>query len=117
MCHCIFLGINPHVTLHHAFHLYSATWWQHGLTSKENTCATLCQLLVEAGRAGLSQTPSTAITVTSSTCRNKCAHQRRSIMAQKSTAVDGGKSDTRSIQVVSFQLRVSITLCQWLLEL
>ena len=25
MCHCIFLGINPRVTLHHAFHLYHTT--------------------------------------------------------------------------------------------
>ena len=85
-------------------------------TSKEDICVTLCQLLVEAGRAALSQTPSTAITVMLSTCGNKCAHRRRSIMAQKSTAVDGSNSDTRSIQVVSFHLRVSITLCQWLLR-
>ena len=54
--------------LHHAFHLYRVTWWQIGLNSKEDICVTLCHLLVEAGRAGLSQTPSTAITVVSSTC-------------------------------------------------
>ena len=83
MCHCIFLGINPHVALHYAFHLYHMPWWQLGLTSKEDIYVTLCQLLVEAGRAGLSQTPSMAITVTSSTCRNKCAHWRRSITAQQ----------------------------------
>ena len=35
----------------------------------------------------------------------------------ESTAVDGGNSDTRSIQVVSFQLRVIYRLCQSLLEL
>ena len=34
----------------------------------------------------------------------------------ESTAVDGGISDTRSIHVVSFQLRVSYRLCQWLLD-
>ena len=67
---------------HHAFHLYQATRWQLGLSSKEDICVSLCQLLVEAGRAGLSQTPSTARTTTSSTCGNKCAHRRRSITAQ-----------------------------------
>ena len=25
MCHCIFFGINPHVSKHHAFHLYRVT--------------------------------------------------------------------------------------------
>ena len=34
----------------------------------------------------------------------------------ESTAVDGGISDTRSIQVISFQLRVTYRSCQWLLE-
>ena len=54
----------------------------------------MCQSLVEAGRAGLSQTPSAAIGATSSTCRNKCAHWRRAIAVQESTAVDGGINDT-----------------------
>ena len=59
-----------HVSLiHHAFCLYHVTWWQLRLNSKEDICVTLYHLLVEAGRAGLSQTPSTAITVVSSTCR------------------------------------------------
>ena len=83
MCHCIFLGINLRVTKHHAFRPYRVTWWQLGLNSKEDICVTLCQLLVEAGRAGLSQTPSTAITATSSTCGNKCAHWRRPIVDQR----------------------------------
>ena len=34
----------------------------------------------------------------------------------RSTAVDGGISDTRSIQVVMFHLRVIYRSCQWLLE-
>ena len=67
---------------HHAFHLYHVTWWQLRLTSKEDICVSLCQLLVEAGRVAPSQTPGTARTVTSSSCGNKCAHQRRSIADQ-----------------------------------
>ena len=51
--------------------------------SKEDICVALCQSLVEAGRAVLSQTPSTAIIVTSSSCGNKCAHWRRSIVDQQ----------------------------------
>ena len=42
----------------------------------------LCQLLVEAGRAGPSQTASTARTAMLSLCGNKCAHRRRSIADQ-----------------------------------
>ena len=68
---------------HHAFRLYRATWWQLRLSSKEDICVSLCQLLVEAGGAGPSQTPSTARTVTSSPCRNKCAHWRMSIADQR----------------------------------
>ena len=67
---------------HHAFRLYQTTWWQLGLSSKEDICVTLCQLLVEAGRVGPSQTRSTAIPVMLSSCGNKCAHQRRSIVDQ-----------------------------------
>ena len=36
-----------------------------------------------AGGAGPSQTPSRAITAMSSSCGNKCAHQRRSIADQR----------------------------------
>ena len=65
------------------FRLYRVTWWQLRLISKENICVSLCQLLVEAGRAGPSQTPSTARTAMLSSCRNKCAHWRRSIADQQ----------------------------------
>ena len=51
--------------------------------SKEDICVTLHQLVVETGRAGPSQTPSTARTATSSPCGNKCAHQRRPIAGQR----------------------------------
>ena len=68
---------------HHAFHLYHLTWWQLGLNSKEDICVSLCQLLVEAGKAGPSQTPSTARTAMPSSCGNKCAHWGRSIVDQQ----------------------------------
>ena len=51
--------------------------------SKEDICVTLCQLLVEAGGAGPSQTPSTARTAKLSLCGNKCAHLRRPIVGQQ----------------------------------
>ena len=38
---------------------------------------------LETGRAGPSQTPSAAIGATSSSCGNKCAHQRRTIAVQR----------------------------------
>ena len=45
---------------------------------------TLYQLLVEAGRAGLSQTPSIAMTATSSTCgTSMLAVTRRSIGSER----------------------------------
>ena len=61
MCHLYLLRIKTHVlTLYHAL-LYRVTWWQLGLNSKEDICVSLCQLLVSAGGAGSSQTPSIAI--------------------------------------------------------
>ena len=57
--------------------LYRATWWQIGLNSKEDICVTRSQSLVETGRAGSSQTPSTARRATLSSCGNKCAWRRR----------------------------------------
>ena len=73
----------PTCYFNHAFHLNRATWWQLGLNSKEDICVTLCQSLVETGRAGLSQTPSAATRAMSSSCGNKCAHRRRSIADQR----------------------------------
>ena len=101
----------------HAFCHYRVTWWQLGLNSKEDICVTLCHLLVEAGRAGLSQTPSTAITTMVVYMQKKCACSNEEVhQIRESTAVDNGNSDTRSIQVVLFQLRVLFSLCQWLLR-
>ena len=40
MCHCIFFGINPHVSKHHAFRLHCATLWtlQNWGDHKEPAC-------------------------------------------------------------------------------
>ena len=38
------------------------------------------------------------------------------LQISESTAVDFHNSDTKSIQVVSFHLRVIYRLCQWLLK-
>ena len=117
MCHCIFFGINPCTSKHHAFRLYHATWWQLGLTSKEDICVTLCQLLVEAGRAGPSQTPSTARTVMSSSCGNKCAHWRRSIVDQQEVQQGTVASVTQGHHTgCIISLRETYRSCQWLLE-
>ena len=49
--------------------------------------------------------------------QKKCAPSNEEVhQIRESTAVNGGNSDTRSIQVVSFQLRVLFSLCQWLLR-
>ena len=45
-----------------------------------------------------------------------CSSEEVHCGSARSTAGDGGNSDTRTIQVVSFHLRVSYRLCQWLLE-
>ena len=77
---------------HHAL-CYRATWWQLGLNSKEDICVSLCQLLVSAGGAGPSQTPSIAI-------RRRRLHAGTSVLIGegplRGTAGDGGNSDTRT---------------------
>ena len=73
----------PTCYFNHAFCHHRVTWWQLGLNSKEDICVSLTQLLVETGRAGPFQTPSTAIGAMSSSCGNKCAHRRRSIEDQR----------------------------------
>ena len=83
MCHLYRPRIKTHVLTNNHALCYRATWWQLGLNSKGDICVPLCQLLVSAGGAGPSQTPSIAITATSSSCGNKCAHRRRSIADQR----------------------------------
>ena len=97
MCHCIFFGINPCVSKHHAFHLHHATWWQLGLNSKEDICVSLCQFLVECwqGRP-LSDSQqsfnSNIIFMWEQVCSLEEVHCR----SARSTAGDGGFSDTRT---------------------
>ena len=83
MCQLYCLRINTHVLNQHHALCYRATWRQLGLSSKEEICVSLRQLLVSAGGAGPSQTPSIATTATLSPCGNKCAYQRRSIADQR----------------------------------
>ena len=60
MCHLYRLRIKTHVLNQRHDLCYRTTWWQLGLNSKGDICVSLCQLLVSAGRAGPSQTPSIA---------------------------------------------------------
>ena len=53
MCHCIFFGINPRVSKHHAFCLHRVL--------RRILCFTVPIAGLSAGRAGPSQTPSRAI--------------------------------------------------------
>ena len=46
-------------------------------------CFTVPIAGLSTGGAGPSQTPSVATTAKSSSCRNKCAHRRRSIVDQR----------------------------------
>ena len=85
--------------------------------SKEDICVSLCQLLVEAGGAGPSQAPSTATKATSSSCGNKCAHRRRSIVDQREVQQGTVASVTQGHHtgcIVSF--KGTYRSCQWLLE-
>ena len=85
MCHLYRLRIKTHVLNQYHALCYRATWWQLGLNSKEDICVSLCQLLVSAGGAGPSQTPSIAI-------RRRPLH----CGSARSTAGDSGNSDTRT---------------------
>ena len=45
-----------------------------------------------------------------------CSLEEIHCRSVRSTAGDSGNSDTRTIQAVSFHLRVTYRSCQWLLE-
>ena len=83
MCHCIIFRINPRVSKYHALCHHRATWWQLGLTSKEDICVSLCQLLVWALAGQVPLRLPAELQVTSSSCGNKCAHRRRFIADQR----------------------------------
>ena len=96
MCHLYRLRIKTHVlTSYHAL-LYRATWWQLGLNSKEDICVSLCQLLVSAGGAGPSQTPSIAIRRGLFMREQVCSSEEVHCGSARSTVGDGGNSDTRT---------------------
>ena len=116
MCHLYHLRIKTHMlTSYHAL-LYRATWWQLGLNSKEDICVSLCQLLVSAGGAGPSQTPSIAI-------RRRRLHAGTSVLigevplriSEKYSRGQWQQRHKDNTQVVSFHYK-GILPCQWLLE-
>ena len=97
MCHRIFFGINPRVSKHHAFHHHHATWWQLGLSSKEDICVSLCQLLVECwqGRP-LSDSQQSFTSNIVFMWEQVCSSEEVHCGSVRSTAGDGGFSDTRT---------------------
>ena len=118
MCHCIFLRINPRVSKHHAFRLHRTTWWQLGLSSREDICVSLCQLLV---RALAGQVPLRLPAELQQRCR---LHAGTSVLigggplwiSEKYSRGRWHKWHKDNTQVVSFHLRGTYRSCQWLLE-
>ena len=112
MCHCIVLRINPRVSKHHAFRHHRATWWQLGLSSREDICVSLCQLLV---RVLAGQVPLRLPAELQQRCR---------LHAGTSVLIGGGplrisekySRGRRQHQVVSFHYKGTYRSCQWLLE-
>ena len=118
MCHLYHLRIKTHVlTSYHALH-YRATWWQLGLNSKEDICVSLCQLLVSAGGAGPLSDSQHSHTATSSSCgKQVCSSEEVHYGSARSTAGDGGNSDTRTTPRLYHSIkRETYRSCQWLLE-
>ena len=117
MCHCIFFRINPRVSKHHAFRPHRVTWWQLGLSSREDICVSLCQLLVERWRGrSLSDSQqsynSDVIFMREQVCSSKEVH----CGSARSTAGDGGTSDTKTTPRLYHSNKREHRLCQWLLE-
>ena len=96
MCHCIFFGINPCVSKHHAFCHHRTTWWQLGLSSKEDICVSLCQLLVRVlvGQVPL-RLPAELQCDIIFMWKQVCSSEEVHCGSARSTAGDGGTSDTR----------------------
>ena len=97
MCHCIFFRINPHVSKHHAFCLHRATWWQLRLSSREDICVSLCQLLVECWRGrSLSDSQQSYNSEVVFMREQVCSSEEVHCGSARSTAGDVGTSDTRT---------------------
>ena len=97
MCHCIFFRIKPRVSKHHAFHYHHATWWQLGLSSREDICVSLCQLLVERWRGrSLSDSQQSYNSDVVFMWEQVCSSEEVHCGSVRSTAGDGGTSDTRT---------------------
>ena len=101
MCHCIFFGINPRADVylkHHAInHFHRATWWQLGLNSKEDSvfhCAN-CWFERWWGRS-LSDSQQSYNSDVVSMWEQVCSSEEVHCGSARSTAGDGGISDTRT---------------------
>ena len=100
MCHCIFFRINPRVNVYLKYHAIChnrATWWQLGLSSREDIvfhCAN-CWFEHWRGRS-LSDSQhsynSDIVFMREQVCSSEEVHCR----SVRSTTGDGGTSDTRT---------------------
>ena len=117
MCHCIFFGINPRVSKHHAFRHHRMTWWQLGLSSKEDICVSLCQLLVECWQGRPLSDSQQSYNIDIIFMREQvCSSEEVHCGSARSTAGDGGISDTRTSLRLYRSFKGENRSCQWLLE-
>ena len=99
MCHCIFFGINPLADVYYKHHaiFHRATWWQLGLNSKEDFvfhCAN-CWFECWRGRS-LSDSQQSYNSDVVSMREQVCSSEEVHWGSVRSTAGDGGISDTRT---------------------
>ena len=117
MCHCIFFGINPRVSKYHAFSHHRATWWQLGLSSKEDIvfhCAN-CWFEHWQGRS-LSDSQQSYNSDVVFMREQVCSSEEVHCGSARSTAGDGGISDTRTTHRLYLSIKREHRSCQWLLE-
>ena len=99
MCHLYRHRINPRVNVLTQRHdlCYRATWWQLSLSSKEDICVSLRQLLVERWRGrSLSDSQHSYNSDVVSVREQVCSSEEVHCGSARSTAGDGGSSDTRT---------------------
>ena len=119
MCHCIIFRIKPRVSKYHALCFHRVTWWQLGLNSKEDIVLHRANCWYERWQGRSLSDSQHSFSATSSSCGNKCAHRRRSIVdqqvAQQGTVAQMTQGQhtgcifplKRNIEIVSVTLRES----------